>query len=232
LALAARTNAVGAVASHLIHGLKNPLATLQLLVEQNRALGGQSDWQDAAASTQRMQSLINEVMGILSDQRADVHYEITLTELGEMVRDRVGPLARAAGVALGVTFDGTATLSNRDANLIGLILANLAQNAIEATPTGKAVRLETRPTEEGLEFTVADQGPGFPPELREKLFKPCSSSKPGGGGIGLAICRQLAAQIGAGLELKSSTPGGCVFSLSLAKTASAGPRPSRQSAAA
>ncbi len=180
--------------------------------------GNQAEWQHAAASTQRMQSLINEVMGILRDQKSDVHYEISLTELGGMVQERVVPTARNAGVLLEMDMEGPATLSNRDANLAGLILANLVHNAIEATPRGqKTVRLEcVNNTEAAVEFTVMDQGPGFPEHLRETLFKPCCSTKVGGGGIGLAICGQLAAQIGARLELKSSSPKGCVFSLSLA----------------
>jgi signal transduction histidine kinase len=216
-ALAARTNAVGAVMSHLIHGLKNPLASLQLFVEENQARGGEADWQDAAASARRMQSLIHEVLGILRDQGGEVYYEIVLTELRDLMRARMSPAARAAGVSFEVELEADAALSNRDASLIGLILETLIENAIEATPKGKSVRLEIRQTRAALEFAVVDQGAGLAPQLLEDVFKPCPSTKPGGAGIGLAICRQLAAQIGARLELKSSTPRGCVFCLSVAR---------------
>jgi signal transduction histidine kinase len=217
LALAARTNAVGAIASHLIHGLRNPLAAMQSLVERNRGRGAEEDWQHAAASTQRMQALINEVLGILRDQDAGVHYELSLTELRDLICARIVPAARAAGIEFEAVVAGAANLSNRDASLIRLILENLAQNAIEATPKGKSVRLEMRVTAEGAEFAVSDQGAGVPAEVLEILFQPCRSTKPGGGGIGLAICRQLAMQIGASLELKRSTPVGSVFCLLLAR---------------
>ena len=52
---------------------------------------------------------------------------------------------------------------------------------------------------------VADEGPGFPPQLLKSLFTPCRSTK-GGSGIGLAISRQLANQLGAVLELAKSSP--------------------------
>jgi signal transduction histidine kinase len=217
LALAARTNAVGAIASHLIHGLRNPLSAMQSLVERNRGPGGEADWQHAAASTQRMQALVNEVLGILRDQDAGVHYELTLAELRDLICARIGPAARAAGIEFEAVVSGAANLSNRDASLIRLILENLAQNAIEATPKGKFVRLEMRASEEGAEFSVSDEGTGVPAEVLDILFQPCRSTKPGGGGIGLAICRQLATQIGASLELKKSTPLGSVFCLLLAR---------------
>jgi C4-dicarboxylate-specific signal transduction histidine kinase len=63
---------------------------------------------------------------------------------------------------------------------------------------------------------VQDQGPGFP-EGRN-VFTPCQSKKDGGSGIGLAISKQLANHLGASLELKSSSPAGCVFALSLPST--------------
>ncbi|HEY3913163.1 MAG TPA: HAMP domain-containing sensor histidine kinase [Verrucomicrobiae bacterium] len=217
LALAARTNAVGAIASHLIHGLKNPLASMQSLVERNRGRDAEADWQHAAASTQRMQALINEVLSILRDQDAGVHYELSLDELRELICARIAPIAKSAGIQFEAVVRGGANLSNRDASLIRLILENLAQNAIEATPRGKLVQLEMRATETGAEFSVSDQGAGVPVEVLDILFQPCRSTKPGGGGIGLAICRQLATQIGASLELKTSSPLGSVFCLLLAR---------------
>src|SRR5204863_6930707 len=68
LALAAKTSAVGAVTSHLIHGLKNPLSGLQSFMS-GRSLGsvtdGDPDWQAAVSTTRRMQTLINETVRVL-----------------------------------------------------------------------------------------------------------------------------------------------------------------------
>src|SRR5438477_10294446 len=63
LALAAKTSAVGAVTSHLIHGLKNPLSGLRSFVQERaQDSGANTDWQLAVASTQRMQQLIDQVV--------------------------------------------------------------------------------------------------------------------------------------------------------------------------
>ena len=124
------------------------------------------------------------------------------------------------GVEFVSTLKANGTLASRDANLAILILENLVQNAIQATPPNCVVKLHIEAATDCWICSVVDQGPGLPPERREALFSPGHSTKPGGSGLGLAISKQLAKQIGAELELKSSTNGGCVFTLSLPQKSS------------
>lgn len=226
LALAAKTSAVGAVTSHLIHGLKNPLSGLQSFVTshlENREISNDSDWREAVATTRRMQNLIGEVVRILGDQQAEAEYELSLAELVEMVSSRVQPAAGAARVQFNVQTEGAATFSNREANLLLLILENLLQNAFQATPAGKSVQLSAKPAGENILFRVQDEGSGLPPGLEERLFTPCRSTKEGGSGIGLAISRQLAAHLEATLELKSSSASGCMFQLTVPRASRSQP---------
>jgi signal transduction histidine kinase len=216
LALAAKTSALGAVAAHLIHGLKNPLAGLQNFVAARGLMPESSeaaDWDQAVASTRRMQTMINQVVGVLREEQAGTAYEVTLIELESIVRNRVQPLAREHGVGFTSVVQAQAALPNRVANLVALILVNLAENAVQATSGGKAVNLSFRRIETRLVLEVRDEGSGFPADT--PLFMPCRSAKEGGTGIGLALCKQLANHLGAELELTTSTPAGCVFALSL-----------------
>jgi signal transduction histidine kinase len=216
LALAAKTSALGAVAAHLIHGLKNPLAGLQNFVAARGVIPESqeaAEWDQAVASTRRMQAMINQVIGVLREEQAGGAYEITLAELEHIVRQRVQPLARERGVGFTTVVQAEAALPNRVANLVALILVNLAENAVQATAHGKAVQLSFRRGETRLVFEVRDEGAGFPADT--PLFMPCRSAKEGGTGIGLALCKQLANHLGAELELAASTSAGCVFALSL-----------------
>ena len=111
--------------------------------------------------------------------------------------------------------NGEAVLPNREANLALLILENLVKNGLQATPRGQSVKCRMAVAESKLNIEVEDQGPGFPPALLNSLFKACRSTKAGGNGIGLAICKQLASHLGAELELKRSDATGCVFALTL-----------------
>ena len=216
LALAARTSAVGAVASHLIHGLKNPLSGLRSFVHlhnRENGSGSEAEWQAALGTTQRMEELINRVVRVLQEQQSGVEYEVTIKELAGMIEPKAKALAEATGVRFesNVRFDGR--LSNREADLILLILDNLVQNAIEATRSGKLVELKVAEAAGRVIFEVRDQGFGLPPGMEKRLFMPCTSGKKGGGGIGLAISKQLAQSLGAELVLVANTDSGCTFRL-------------------
>src|SRR5439155_7833856 len=211
LALAAKTSAVGAITSHLIHGLKNPLSGLQNFMSSLLPSEGDSpeaDWEQAVAATHRMQGLINQVVAVLREEEGNVQYEVTLVELAEMVSAKVGPLSAQTGVRLITLCQGEAVLPNRVANLVALILLNLAQNALQATPAGRAVTLALTESGDQISCEVRDEGPGLSPALSAHLFAPCKSTKDGGSGIGLAISKQLAGHLGAALELARSTPSG------------------------
>jgi signal transduction histidine kinase len=218
LALAAKTSAVGAITSHLIHGLKNPLSGLQNLVSSLASADADSpdaDWEQAVVATRRMQSLINQVVNVLREEEGSAQFQVTLPELADMVVAKVRPLALETGVQLATQVNGGAALPNRAANLVALVLVNLVQNALQATPRGRSVTLRLTDVAENLVCEVRDEGPGFPDALADNLFSPCKSTKEGGSGIGLAISKQLANHLGAALELKSRSPTGCVFVLSV-----------------
>jgi signal transduction histidine kinase len=216
LALAAKTSALGVVAAHLIHGLKNPLAGLHSYVASRASApeGNEtSEWEEAVATTRRMQAMIAQVVGVLREEQTGASYEVTLKELEEIVRNRVQPQARERNVSFTTVIHAEARLPNRTASLLALILVNLLENALQATPAGKSVTLTISRAGQSLELEVRDEGSGFPADT--PLFMPCRSSKEGGSGVGLALCRQLANHLGAELGLASSTNAGCVFRLTL-----------------
>jgi signal transduction histidine kinase len=216
LTIAAKTSAVGALTAHLIHGLKNPLAGLSSFIANRDPAadgGSQTDWQAAVSSTQRMQDLVSGIVRVLQEEQSATRYDLTGAELAEVLQAKLGPASAAAGVALAVEVATDALLPNRDANLVLLILENLVQNAIQATPQGGRVGVRLSADGSNLVCSVTDQGPGLTQEGRARLFEPVRSSKAGGSGIGLAISRQLARALGADLKLQRSDPSGCEFLL-------------------
>jgi len=175
-----------------------------------------------------MQNLIGQVVNVLREEETSVHYQLALDELAQLVATRVQPLAEQRGVHLTWTAGPSEPLSNRTANLVGFILVNLMENAVEATPSGGNVCLNINPKDPKLIFEVRDEGEGFPESATAELFTPRRSSKEGGSGIGLAICKQLATHLGAELELRSTTAKGSIIWLTLplpAKAVNAGRNP-------
>lgn len=105
-------------------------------------------------------------------------------------------------VALGLTI-------NADRTLLARAVTNLVRNAFEAAASSPApeVTVTATRTGTGTMITVADNGPGIPPDEAENLFQPFFTTKPGGSGIGLFLSRQIARLHGGDLRLTSSAHG-------------------------
>ena len=90
------------------------------------------------------------------------------------------------------------------------IVLNLVNNSLEAMgEQGSRVVISTRWAGDGeARLMVRDDGPGIRPELLDKVQEPFFSTKHGGIGLGLAICRALAWQNGGGLEIASAAGEG------------------------
>lgn len=215
LTLAAKTGALGAVAAHLVHGLSNPLASLQLFMyARGNDHAGDTEWEGAVAATERMRQMVHEVVRVLGEQQTQENYEISLAELVELLQAKARPAAQDFGVQWEARLQAQGQLSNHQANLILLILENLVSNALQVTPRGKCVRAVFAQSQAAVSCQVADEGPGIPDAALKNLFVPCRSTK-GGAGLGLAISKHLADHLGAKLDLIRTGPRGCVMELSL-----------------
>lgn len=216
LSRSARVAALGAVTAHLMHGLKSPVSGLKSFMESRSEVESQGDegWEDALAATRRMQDLIQRVARVLHEQDNEVPYEVTLQEVGDAVVARCRTEAAESGIQLQVEGDPAVQIDNRTASLLSLVLANLIENAVQASSRGGIVTV--RLSEEEVPICeVADHGPGLPPEVRARLFQPLRSTKEGGSGLGLAIARQLVLAMGGHIELASTGETGTVFRVRL-----------------
>lgn len=212
LTLAAKASALGQITSHLIHGLQGPVAGLRAVVG-NRSSGTTPDWQSAADYTDRLQAIIGETVALLSDMHAQASYELTARELGATIHDRNSALAGAKGVRLIIETQGEAVLDSHRGSLLCLIATNLIHNAVAATPPEGLIRVIFDCSGKTVTLTVNDTGTGVAQTVRECLFQPGRSGRPGGTGLGLAISQLLARQIGAELALVATSPCGTTFRL-------------------
>ncbi|MFO7609853.1 MAG: ATP-binding protein [Candidatus Krumholzibacteriia bacterium] len=96
------------------------------------------------------------------------------------------------------------------------VLENYLVNAMQAAGDGGFVTVATRALEGGVRVSVADNGPGFAPDLADKLFAPFFSTKPTGSGLGLTICAQIVKAHGGVIEAANRPGGGAEFGFILA----------------
>ncbi len=218
LLLHTKTAAIGAISSHLFHGLKNPLAGLAGFMDDAPTGQPGTAWEEAAATTRRLRAMVNDVLGVLQDEQDGADYTVPVAEVLEAARQRVQGAVDEAGLsmALSIPDDGEGpAIDGRSAALAGLILGNLLDNAVAATPRGGQLMLRTQVEGGAVSIDVQDTGGGLPEPVRVAAFAPVRSTKPGGAGVGLSLSRQLARHAGGTLELVRSDAGGTCFRLTL-----------------
>jgi signal transduction histidine kinase len=144
--------------------------------------------------------------------------------VGAMVREvdrQFAPAATARRIKWSCALDGPDATVTTDASRCQQIFGNLVANALKYTPEGGEVRVRARRDAAGTGagagnepaagwvVTVTDNGPGIPPEEVEKVFAPFyrlardERSRVEGNGLGLAICREMVAQLGGEIALHS-----------------------------
>ncbi len=104
---------------------------------------------------------------------------------------------------------------------------NLVRNAREAAGPGGTVRVRTRVAtsvaEDGAEggeepqvvVEVADDGPGIPPDYRDRIFHPFFTTKPRGSGLGLALVQRIVQSHRGRIDFSSETGRGTIFRIVL-----------------
>ncbi|MDH6303508.1 signal transduction histidine kinase [Parabacteroides sp. PF5-5] len=109
---------------------------------------------------------------------------------------------------------------NADRLLIEQVLINLIKNAIEATEDKATPEIMIKAFKEnGLPIiSVSDNGNGIVSEAIDKVFVPFFTTKNGGSGIGLSICRQIINRHGGSISVRSETEKGTTFKLQFPHT--------------
>ncbi|TVQ57277.1 MAG: hypothetical protein EA355_04860 [Rhodobacteraceae bacterium] len=143
-----------------------------------------------------------------------------LAAVREAVARRM-PEAQAKGLRIALAYDvALPTRVIGDARRVGEILDALIDNAVKQTPTGHvAVRVGGARADDRLSLSieVADTGPGVPEADRDTIFEPFNQGahgpglRPAGVGLGLAVARRLAQEMGGGLTVADGPDGGALF---------------------
>jgi len=160
------------------------------------------------------------VRGIETDQRPLPTEPINPLWLLEEVVGLYRPLAAREGQQLGFRSLGTPVPMATHAGALRLILSSLLENAVKYGKLGGSIEVELIFAVEGLRITVADDGPGIPPEETELIFEKFyrgtgQTGRSSGHGLGLYSARTLARALGGDLRAVNRPGGGTEFTLSL-----------------
>jgi signal transduction histidine kinase len=226
-----RTNrllSVEAVTGAIAHELRTPLAAI--------ALNAGTALSQLRSTPRQLQDLDD----ILADIEADSHRagaiissirEITTRTIDPAALSRVEDTVRLVlrlldhdlqinRIAVTAEFQDNLPEVNLDGTQFQQVLLNLVKNAVEAMSSvpADARRLRLKAAFDGratVSLSVKDSGPGIQEENRERIFDPLFTTRPGGMGLGLAICFTVVANHGGKLRLVKSDADGSTFELAL-----------------
>jgi PAS domain S-box-containing protein len=228
-ARAERLESVAALSASLAHEIRNPLASIRSSVEQlARSRHADDDERFLAGlivrESDRLSRLLSEFLDFARVRAT--HFEpldlhAVVTAVVRLIRAH--PECRADAT---IAIEGARTMVDGDEDLLHRVVANLVLNAVQVATGPARVTVSVAPVtaaeiphgtnmEHAVRLQVRDGGPGIPEDIRERLFDPFVSGRPGGSGLGLAIV-QRAVQAHHGLVLVDSTPGaGTTFTIFL-----------------
>ena len=221
----ARASAVGEMGSALSHELTQPLSAVVGFVEASAALIRRGDGETPEVHEYMDQAVAQAlraggVVRMMREFTGRGDTERTVEDINAVVEE-ICELA-----TLGMASDGIDLELNLAPGLprvlidhvqIQQVVLNLVRNGIDALGDCGigTITVATAPGSDMVEVEVADDGPGLPEEVRERLFEPFVSTKPDGIGIGLSICRTIVEAHGGTIALDTGTRRGTRFRFSV-----------------
>jgi two-component system NtrC family sensor kinase len=233
LAESRHLESLGVVVSGVAHELNNPLtAILGYSEELLETIGGRGDRAAAARviheQALRCRSIVRDLLDF-ARPRASTLKLVSPRALVERVARGFAPALRRAGVELSLSVATDVPAIAADPNRLEQVLANLIDNAIDASPPGGRVLVAASRRADQCELVVADEGPGVPAELAQRIFEPFFTTKePGRGtGLGLAVSRRIVTAHGGTIRVDGRADGRSGASFTVLLPARAQPQPAK-----
>lgn len=211
--------AVGAMAAHVAHEIRNPLTVIggfarAILRRPAATERVERNARIILEEASRLESLLKGVMDF-ARPIAPVLRVGDLNAVAERAfRTHVENLG-AKHIQGDLDPDSSLPELAFDENQMLQVLTNLIKNAADSMPKGGALTLRTRRDGENALLEVADTGSGIAPEVMDRMFSPFYTTKRSGAGLGLAVCRKIVEDHGGRIEVKSEVGRGSTFSIYL-----------------
>lgn len=211
------------------HDLRNPVHTIHMAASflldiaptNDRRVQARRQLEVIQRSATRANRLIQDLLDVAKIQAGGLAVEQVPVEVRSLVTEAMEsatPLAGAAQIKVSCdTYDGMPSVST-DRERVLQVFANLIGNAIKFTPKGGEIRILAALDNGEVRFTVADSGPGIPPEHLDHVFDrywQAKSTAKLGTGLGLSIAKGIVEAHGGRIWAESPPNTGAHFNFTL-----------------
>lgn len=236
---AERLAAIGKMAAHITHEIRNPLSSIGLnveLLEETISLADEvgADGAARARRTQEAQKLLSAIareVGRLADVSDDYlrvarlpQPRLAPLDLRALVRDVLefaGPELERARVVVEPSLAEVAARVAADEGQVRQALVNLVRNAREAMEDGGRLRVTLTADPRAMTLAIEDEGPGIEAEVRQRIFDPFFTTKSTGTGLGLPITKQIVEAHGGTITCEAGEARGTRFVLTFPRVTDA-----------
>ncbi len=218
LELSRRMAAIGRLTAGVGHEVKNPINAIVVHLELlKNKLGG-----DQSPATRHLDVIdaeihrLDRVVQTLVDFSRPVELQLHEQDLRPVIGDVLALAAEelsTRNVTLESHLPSSPLIANVDSDLLKQAALNVIQNGAQAMPNGGTLRVVLEDDRKMAVLRIADEGPGIPPEIREKIFDLYFTTKSGGSGIGLAMTYRILQLHHGSVDVQSKADRGTEFLL-------------------
>jgi len=217
-----RLAAIGKMAAHVTHEIRNPLSSiglnLDLLEEELQHPTISREARQLLSSitreVSRLESLSEEYLRVARLPQPRMEANDIASTVEDVLRFESAELQRTR-IHSSLRIDHPVAPTVFDEGQIRQALLNLLRNAREAMPDGGTLEVSVRDEGMGVVVQIDDTGPGIASEVQARIFDPFFSTKGEGTGLGLAITKQIVEAHGGTISCDSRSEGGASFRLLL-----------------
>jgi hypothetical protein len=211
--------AVGRIAAHIAHEIRNPLATmglyakriLQTIAKGQKNIDSIKHGADVIKlEVERLEKILSNVMDFTRLDTYIKEYH-SINDVAEDTYNLLKNLFQERKITADIRLAADLPLVKSDFNQLKQVMLNLIQNAMDASGENGLVQIETGLKDSKVYFAVKDTGKGISPENIPKLFEPFFTTKTNGVGLGLAVCKKIVTDHGGEILARNKEYGGAEF---------------------
>jgi len=217
------------VARRVAHEIKNPLTPIALSADRilrhldRRTTVGAASVEVVRSCAETISSSVETVRNLVNEFATLARFPASQPQPANINSIVEGALAmfdgRVDGIHMRTHFSSDLPQVMADSDAMKRAIANLVDNAAEAVEESpvKEIQVSTAliPTNDAVEISVADSGPGVTEETKERLFLPYFSTKKRGTGLGLAIVSRIIEDHRGSIRVEENAPAGARFIIEL-----------------